>query len=45
MSLPAADIQSYTLSLTHDLLPTEASKESHAFGWNGSFEHLVEVLA
>ena len=33
------------LTLTHDFLPTEASKESHSFGWNGSFERLVEVLA
>jgi uncharacterized protein YndB with AHSA1/START domain len=32
------------LTLTHDFLPTEASKESHAFGWNGSFERLAEVL-
>ena len=33
------------LTLTHEFLPTEASKESHAFGWNGSFDRLTEVLA
>ena len=33
------------LTLTHDFLPTEGSKESHAFGWNGSFDRLAEVLA
>ncbi len=33
------------LTLTHDFLPTEESKESHSFGWNGSFERLAEVLA
>ena len=32
------------LILTHDFLPSEDSKESHAFGWNGSFERLAEVL-
>ena len=33
------------LTLTHDFLPTEESKESHSFGWNGSFDCLAEVLA
>ena len=32
------------LTLTHEYLPTEGSKESHAFGWNGSFDPLAEVL-
>ena len=29
------------LILTHDFLPSEESKESHAFGWNGSFDRLA----
>lgn len=33
------------LILTHDFLPSEASKESHSFGWNGSFDRLAEILA
>ena len=33
------------LTLTHDFLPTEESKESHSFGWTGSFERLVDALA
>ena len=33
------------LTLTHDLLPTEDSRDSHAFGWNGSFDRLAEALA
>ncbi len=32
------------LMLTHDFLPSEESKESHAFGWKGSFERLYELL-
>ena len=33
------------LTLTHDFLPSEESKESHSFGWTGSFDCLAEVLA
>lgn len=33
------------LTLTHDFLPTEASRDSHSYGWNGSFDCLTEVLA
>lgn len=33
------------LVLTHDFLPTEDSRDSHSFGWNGSFDCLAEVLA
>ena len=33
------------LVLNHDFLPTEASKESHSMGWNGSFDGLAKVLA
>jgi uncharacterized protein YndB with AHSA1/START domain len=32
------------LVLTHDFLPSEESRESHAFGWDGSFDCLAEVL-
>ena len=55
MSLSAAQIENYTflrigegprgLILTHEFLPSEASKESHSFGWRGSFDRLAEVLA
>ena len=46
ISLEFQDMGSSTrLTLTHDFLPTEESKESHAFGWNGSFDCLTEVLA
>ena len=44
MSLPATEIENYTLSITHEFLPNEASKESHSFGWSGSFDRLAEVL-
>ena len=33
------------LTLNHDFLPTEKSRDSHAFGWNGSFDRLTETLA
>ena len=33
------------LVLTHDFLPTQDSRDSHSFGWNGSFDCLAEVLA
>jgi uncharacterized protein YndB with AHSA1/START domain len=45
ITIELEDVGSATrLTLTHDFLPTEASKESHAFGWNGSFDCLAEVL-
>ena len=32
------------LTLTHDFFPNEESKDSHLFGWNGSFDRLTEVM-
>ena len=33
------------LTLTHEFLPTEDSRDSHSYGWNGSFDCLDEVFA
>ena len=46
ISIEFEDMGSATrLILTHDFLPSETSKESHSFGWNGSFDRLAEILA
>jgi uncharacterized protein YndB with AHSA1/START domain len=46
ISIEFEDMGSSTrLTLTHDFLPTEESKENHSFGWNGSFDRLAEILA
>ena len=33
------------LTLTHEFLPTQASREGHEMGWNGSFDGLEAALA
>lgn len=32
------------LYLSHDMLPTEASRDGHNFGWNSSLDCLEEIL-
>jgi uncharacterized protein YndB with AHSA1/START domain len=45
VTLDFEDLDSTTrLTLTHDFLPSESSKEGHTMGWTGSLDRLATVV-